>query len=881
MTKLRSILSICLLVLVTLAQARKEENIKINVNGQQRSMICYSPDKPTDDMPLFIITHGMNQDPVYQRDNDKFYLMVDTAKFVLTYLKSDGNTWDIGGQKDLNFVKQTITVMHDRFGIDKSRVYWAGFSMGSMLIYHGIGNGMGDYIAAFAPCSDVAGQPWTSCKKPVNLIHCHSKNDDVFPINQYQPRDFAFHFVDVDKCTRYKCTRGASLPGGWDKGDKERWWNGKYGNEVEIFMCDGGGHWPTQNYVREIWNFCKRFHLPTKAEIYDYTYKNALTLLNQWQDEVTLFTDLKTNFNNLKKASETYAPESVEQEDESALNTAATKLQTAINNFYTTLNTNTKKSKKVTKTDFDPNFHIYLCFGQSNMEGNATPELIDYTGTNNRALMMSPVTMTSYSRTKGSWYMARPPLCREYTGLTPADYFVKTMAKNLPDSITVGVINVALGGCAIEMFNEDGIADYIKKQADWLQGYAKSYGNNPFRYLVDLAKKAQNVGVIKGILLHQGCSNNGQSDWPQKVNLIYTRLLSELGLSADDCPLLVGELLAQNMGGVCYGHNSVIAKVPSTIPSARIVSSKNCPGIADGLHFSAEGYRMIGENYANSMLEFLKRYEPDYTHSIKSMKVKQNKISVGLNGSAAMYVMLTDQSSKTYDVTASCTFTCSQPDKLSFTSTNILAGGEEGDYTVTATYKNEEGEEISVDFDVCVRMFPIANGWFNPSILKTGSLTVTSTSTFFKSVKDGLGGWQFAEPLDLSLCDSLVVDLKNNSLAKPELRIYDVSNPSSASYYSIPMSGGKHFVADLKNMQDAEGRTLDPSHIYIVGIAVQSTSSVYIDNVYVCSEATRVPLVMHDGVGRQSLFDLSGRRVGYGQTKQGIYIRNGKKFIVK
>lgn len=164
MTKLRSILSICLLVLVTLAQARKEENIKINVNGQQRSMICYTPDKPTEDMPLFIITHGMNQDPVYQRDNDKFYLMVDTAKFVLTYLKSDGNTWDIGGQKDLNFVKQTITEMHDRFGIDKSRVYWAGFSMGSMLIYHGIGNGMADYIAAFAPCSGVAGQPWTSCK---------------------------------------------------------------------------------------------------------------------------------------------------------------------------------------------------------------------------------------------------------------------------------------------------------------------------------------------------------------------------------------------------------------------------------------------------------------------------------------------------------------------------------------------------------------------------------------------------------------------------------------------------------------------------------------------------------------------------------------------
>ena len=30
--------------------------------------------------------------------------------------------------------------------------------------------------------------------------------------------------------------------------------------------------------------------------------------------------------------------------------------------------------------DVDPNFYIYICFGQSNMEGNAQPESIDKTG---------------------------------------------------------------------------------------------------------------------------------------------------------------------------------------------------------------------------------------------------------------------------------------------------------------------------------------------------------------------------------------------------------------------------------------------------------------------------------------------------------------------
>ena len=32
------------------------------------------------------------------------------------------------------------------------------------------------------------------------------------------------------------------------------------------------------------------------------------------------------------------------------------------------------------KADVDPNFYIYICFGQSNMEGNAQPEAVDKTG---------------------------------------------------------------------------------------------------------------------------------------------------------------------------------------------------------------------------------------------------------------------------------------------------------------------------------------------------------------------------------------------------------------------------------------------------------------------------------------------------------------------
>ena len=74
-------------------------------------MVVFTPTTLPAHSPLFIVTHGMNQDPEYQYGSDKMYEMIDTAKFVIAYLRSDGNTWDIGGTKDQNFVIKTIDEM--------------------------------------------------------------------------------------------------------------------------------------------------------------------------------------------------------------------------------------------------------------------------------------------------------------------------------------------------------------------------------------------------------------------------------------------------------------------------------------------------------------------------------------------------------------------------------------------------------------------------------------------------------------------------------------------------------------------------------------------------------------------------------------------------
>ena len=112
-----------------------------------------------------------------------------------------------------------------------------------------------------------------------------------------------------------------------------------------------------------------------------------------------------------------------------------------------------------------------------------------------------------------------------------------------------------------------------------MQNIASSYGNNPYGRLVDMAKIAQQQGVIKGILLHQGETNTGQSTWPSRVKGIYDNPISDLGLNASQTPLLVGEMLPASGGGSCSSHNTVIAKVPSVIPNSYVISSAGLQGV--------------------------------------------------------------------------------------------------------------------------------------------------------------------------------------------------------------------------------------------------------------------------------------------------------------
>jgi hypothetical protein len=252
----------------------------------------------------------------------------------------------------------------------------------------------------------------------------------------------------------------------------------------------------------------------------------------------------------------------------------------------------------------DKNFYIFLCFGQSNMEGSAKIESQDTT-VDKRFQVLEAVDCPNLGRTKGHWYPAVPPLSRCKTGLTPGDYFGRTMIEKLPPQVRVGVINVSVGGCKIELFDKDNYQSYVSTAPNWMINMINEYDGNPYARLVELAKLAQKDGVIKGILLHQGESNTNDTLWPQKVKKVYDNLLKDLDLKPQSVPLLAGEVVHADQGGVCASMNNIIAKLPQTIPTAQVISSSGCADGADNLHFTAEGYRELGRRYAAKMLSLL------------------------------------------------------------------------------------------------------------------------------------------------------------------------------------------------------------------------------------------------------------------------------------
>lgn len=360
----------------------------------------------------------------------------------------------------------------------------------------------------------------------------------------------------------------------------------------------------------------------------------------------------------------------------------------------------------------DPNFYIYLCFGQSNMEGQAEPQTVDKAYVDPRFQMLACVDFqyTSPKRTMGQWYTAYCPLVRDWTKIGMADYFGRTMVAALPSNVKIGVVDVAIGGVDIKGFMSEEVENYLANldaNNQYLIPAFQAYANDPYKRLVDMAKIAQQSGVIKGILLHQGETNTGQTAWLQKVKTVYERLLKDLGLNAADVPLFAGEVVNADVGGVCAGHNPIIAQLPDVIPTAHVIPSNGCPCAGDKVHFTIDGYRTMGKRYAYEALRLMGKatqvhagynWNNDALQKVYQLTGlnKIDDITLRVGGSKMLTVWGTFADGHQENLTHEVTFTSN--DFTIENSTVIANTAKKG--KVTASYTDFLGNKHTLDINV-------------------------------------------------------------------------------------------------------------------------------------------------------------------------------------
>lgn len=241
----------------------------LTVDGVSRKMKVYVPDNTPSGAALVIACHGMNQDANWHDSNSKWAAVADTAKFVLVFPEGIDKGWDIGGNRDVNFVCAIIDKMEKEHNISQGRVYLTGFSMGGMFTYH-CANRIPDRIAAFVPVSGYPmGDKGAYSSRPVPIMHVHGTGDDVCVFSGVQPT--LDNWIKRNGCNTVEELISPYPKGNRNEGAKMHiWGDGLDGVEVRLLEFKDKGHWQSEDPVFcltsiEGWKFMKRWSLGPDA----------------------------------------------------------------------------------------------------------------------------------------------------------------------------------------------------------------------------------------------------------------------------------------------------------------------------------------------------------------------------------------------------------------------------------------------------------------------------------------------------------------------------------------------------------------------------------------------------------------------------------------
>lgn len=234
----------------------------------------------------------------------------------------------------------------------------------------------------------------------------------------------------------------------------------------------------------------------------------------------------------------------------------------------------------------DPNFHLYLLIGQSNMAGRGKVD-DESRKTTPRVVMLTKDL---------KWVPATDPLHFDKpgaVGVGPGLEFGKQMAESNPQA-RIGLIPCAVGGTSIKT---------------WVPGAEdKATKTHPYDDMLKRVQEAQKAGVLKGILWHQGEADVGSGEqYGQRLAELIARL--RLEFKTPDVPFVASELTAFRtpIAAQTGKFNDVLNGLAKTEKHYACISAGGLDHKGDQLHYSTESARTLGRRFAEKMIAMQKQ----------------------------------------------------------------------------------------------------------------------------------------------------------------------------------------------------------------------------------------------------------------------------------
>ena len=228
-------------------------------------------------------------------------------------------------------------------------------------------------------------------------------------------------------------------------------------------------------------------------------------------------------------------------------------------------------------TDYD----IFLLIGQSNMAGRGYMTAADQEVFDQNVFILNADGEVEPAKNPLNAYSSiRKDLSVQ--GINPGFSFSKKIAAETGRKVLL-VVN-ARGGTALY---------------EWKPASSNGYYNEA----VKRTKQALKYGKLVGILWHQGESNSSNpSGYLESLKTIVDDLRTDL--NAPNAPFIAGEIAQWQSNASKF--NPVIQGISSVISNSDYVSSVDCGCLIDESdpHFSRDGQILLGERYAEKILQY-------------------------------------------------------------------------------------------------------------------------------------------------------------------------------------------------------------------------------------------------------------------------------------